>query len=159
MAADLVRSIHPVPHDLEMDFLRISSYVGTQSSGNGTMAMQSRLPVKDRHVLVVSLLSQEHINSLAAQGAVLLCYIPKVLCCGHCTTHLGCCVVVSNCQEAHHQCPRQMHAYATSCEVYDTLIQQLMVFVALLIWTSHQLCVLTFVVFNTESDYSGGRHC
>lgn len=53
-AADLVRSIHPVPTDLEMDFLRISSYVGTQSSGNGTMAMQSRLPVKNRHVLVVS---------------------------------------------------------------------------------------------------------
>ena len=53
-AADLVRSIHPVPPGLEMDFLRISSYVGTQSSGNGTMAMQPRLPVKGRHVLVVS---------------------------------------------------------------------------------------------------------
>lgn len=52
--ADLVRSIHPVPDNLEMDFLRISSYVGTQSSGNGTMSMQSRLSVKGRHVLVVS---------------------------------------------------------------------------------------------------------
>lgn len=51
--ADLVRSIEPVPADLDMDFLRISSYVGTQSSGNSTMAMQSRLPVKGRHVLVV----------------------------------------------------------------------------------------------------------
>lgn len=53
-AADLVRCIDPVPSGLEMDFLRISSYVGTQSSGNGTMAMEPRLPVKGRHVLVVS---------------------------------------------------------------------------------------------------------
>lgn len=53
-AADLVRCIDPVPRGLEMDFLRISSYVGTQSSGNNTMAMQPRLPVKGRHVLVVS---------------------------------------------------------------------------------------------------------
>ncbi|KAL3150863.1 hypothetical protein ABBQ32_000613 [Trebouxia sp. C0010 RCD-2024] len=51
--ADLVRCIDPVPRGLEMDFLRISSYVGTQSSGNNTMAMQPRLPVKGRHVLVV----------------------------------------------------------------------------------------------------------
>ncbi|KAL3137575.1 hypothetical protein ABBQ38_004858 [Trebouxia sp. C0009 RCD-2024] len=51
--ADLVRCIDPVPSGLEMDFLRISSYVGTQSSGNGTMAMEPRLPVKGRHVLVV----------------------------------------------------------------------------------------------------------
>ena len=86
MTADLVRSIHPVPHGLEMDFLRISSYVGTQSSGSGTMAMQSRLPVKGRHVLVVSLLSQEHINTLGNLGAVLLSlyYIPRVVCCCHC---------------------------------------------------------------------------
>ena len=54
ITADLVRSIHPVPDNLEMDFLRISSYVGTQSSGNGTMSMQSRLSVQGRHVLVVS---------------------------------------------------------------------------------------------------------
>ena len=54
ITADLVRSIHPVPHNLEMDFLRISSYVGTQSSGTGSMSMQSRLSVKGRHVLVVS---------------------------------------------------------------------------------------------------------
>ena len=52
--ADLVRSIHPVPDNLELDFLRISSYVGTQSSGNGAMSMQPRLSVKGRHVLVVS---------------------------------------------------------------------------------------------------------
>lgn len=51
--ADLVRSIEPVPRDLDMDFIRISSYVGTQSSGDSTMAMQSRLPIKGRHVLVV----------------------------------------------------------------------------------------------------------
>ena len=51
---DLVRSIEPVPADLDMDFLRISSYVGTQSSGTSTMGMQSRLPIKGRHVLVVS---------------------------------------------------------------------------------------------------------
>ena len=31
--ADLVRSIEPTPLGLEMDFVRISSYVGTQSSG------------------------------------------------------------------------------------------------------------------------------
>ena len=50
---DLVRCIEPVPEDLDMDFLRISSYVGTQSSGNSTMAMQSQLPIKGRHVLLV----------------------------------------------------------------------------------------------------------
>ena len=56
ITADLVRSIHPLPDNLEMGFLRISSYVGTQSSGNGTMSVQSRLPVKGRHVIVVSTL-------------------------------------------------------------------------------------------------------
>ena len=68
LTADLVRSIHPVPDNLEMDFLRISSYVGTQSSGHGTLSTQSRLSVKGRHVLVVS-----NVHCAVAQPISLVC--------------------------------------------------------------------------------------
>lgn len=83
LSTDLVRAIEPVPEDLEMDFLRISSYIGTQSSGDSTMAMQSRLPVRGRHVLVVrdlDLVMRRSFSMLPSVSSVMLiCADSKVL--------------------------------------------------------------------------------
>ena len=49
-AADLIRHI-PLP--LHLDCLSVSSYSGTSSSGTVSIAKDLKLPVSDRHILIV----------------------------------------------------------------------------------------------------------
>ncbi|KAK9842539.1 hypothetical protein WJX81_005065 [Elliptochloris bilobata] len=51
--ADLARSLEPVPEGLEVDFVRASSYRGTESSGSVALHLPDSLSVAARHVLLV----------------------------------------------------------------------------------------------------------
>jgi hypoxanthine phosphoribosyltransferase len=50
-AADLIRSI--TSEDMDIDFVRLSSYAGTSSTGKVDMSMGDLDKFKDRHLLVV----------------------------------------------------------------------------------------------------------
>eukprot|EP00195_Chlamydomonas_chlamydogama_P004921 CAMPEP_0202902656 /NCGR_PEP_ID=MMETSP1392-20130828/16980_1 /ASSEMBLY_ACC=CAM_ASM_000868 /TAXON_ID=225041 /ORGANISM="Chlamydomonas chlamydogama, Strain SAG 11-48b" /LENGTH=186 /DNA_ID=CAMNT_0049589451 /DNA_START=113 /DNA_END=670 /DNA_ORIENTATION=+ len=53
VAADLVRNLHPVPEDMEVEFIHASSYgAGTETSGTVKVSFHADA-VKGRHVLMV----------------------------------------------------------------------------------------------------------
>eukprot|EP00891_Asterochloris_glomerata_P004282 jgi/Astpho2/4282/e_gw1.00064.136.1_t len=51
--SDLCRQMQPLPTGLQVDFIRMSSYIGIQSQGKVAQTLQSKVSLAGRHVLVV----------------------------------------------------------------------------------------------------------